>query len=193
MTINDVPISGLSAANDSPTALGSLTHFTATLTAGSNVTYAWDFGDGATGSGATPAHTYATAGTYTAIVTATNGAGRSTATTTAYVTSNPIANAGPDQTVRTGKPVTLDGSASHDPGNFLPLTYHWQQAGGPTVTLSNENNVTATFTAPIITQTLTLTFELIVTNTQSIASVPDRVTITVEPYRVLLPVLRKQS
>jgi gliding motility-associated-like protein len=39
-------------------------NFTAT-TAGTGNTYAWDFGDNATGTGATPAHTYTTAGSYT--------------------------------------------------------------------------------------------------------------------------------
>lgn len=36
-----------------------------------NSTFSWDFGDGATGSGRTPSHTYAAAGTYTVTVTAT--------------------------------------------------------------------------------------------------------------------------
>jgi chitodextrinase len=40
------------------------------------VSYAWDFGDGATGTGVNPTHTYAANGTYLAclVVTATNGA-----------------------------------------------------------------------------------------------------------------------
>jgi PKD repeat protein len=37
--------------------------------------YAWDFGDSTTGSGVQPAHTYATAGTYTVALTVTDGAG----------------------------------------------------------------------------------------------------------------------
>ena len=37
--------------------------------------YAWNFGDGATGSGAQPAHTYAAAGTYTVALTVTDAAG----------------------------------------------------------------------------------------------------------------------
>ncbi len=37
--------------------------------------YAWDFGDGATGSGATAQHTYAAAGSYEATLTVTDGAG----------------------------------------------------------------------------------------------------------------------
>ncbi|MEW5958146.1 MAG: PKD domain-containing protein, partial [Chloroflexota bacterium] len=42
------PITGLSAANDSPTELGQATTLTATLTAGTEVSYNWDFGDGIT-------------------------------------------------------------------------------------------------------------------------------------------------
>lgn len=38
-------------------------------------TYAWNFGDGNTGAGATPSHTYSAAGTYTAILTVTDDDG----------------------------------------------------------------------------------------------------------------------
>jgi hypothetical protein len=38
---------------------------------GNTITYAWTFGDGSTGTGATPSHTYAAVGSYTASVTAT--------------------------------------------------------------------------------------------------------------------------
>ena len=50
-------------------------------------TYAWNFGDGKTGSGSTPtiSHAYASPGTYTATVTATDSVGE-TATATATVT-----------------------------------------------------------------------------------------------------------
>ncbi|HOU14003.1 MAG TPA: PKD domain-containing protein [Anaerolineae bacterium] len=37
------------------------------------LTYAWDFGDGASGSGQTVTHTYAMSGTYSVVMTATNG------------------------------------------------------------------------------------------------------------------------
>jgi PKD repeat protein len=174
--------------------LGSPTTFTATTTSGVNVSYAWNFGDGSLGAGATLTHSYAATGIYTAIVTATNSGGSLTATTTVtvYSTAQPIANAGPDQTAHTGQVVTLNGSTSFDPGNFLPLTYHWQQTGGSTVTLTGANNVTATFVAPIITQTQALTFALTVTNTQSTISLPDWVVITVEPYRISLSIVIRQ-
>jgi PKD repeat protein len=187
--VTDTAISGLTVANSSPTRLTDATFFTATISAGSNVTYQWNFGDGQTGSGATTTHVYTVAGTYTATVTATNSVGTRTATTAVYIIASPIAQAGPDQTTRTGKLVTLDGSVSLDPGNFLPLTYQWLQTGGPAVTLTGANNVTATFTAPGITQTQVLTFALTVTNAQSIASLPDTVVITVEPYHIMLPLV----
>ena len=48
--------------------------------------YQWQFGDGAGASGKTVQHTYAHAGTYTARVTASTGAGTDTATTTVKIT-----------------------------------------------------------------------------------------------------------
>lgn len=42
---------------------------------GTIVLYAWTFGDGSTGSGVTPSHCYATAGTYTVILTVTDDDG----------------------------------------------------------------------------------------------------------------------
>jgi PKD repeat protein len=189
--VTDTAIAGLSAANSSPTRLTNATLFTATIGAGSNVSYQWDFGDGQTGGGVTTTHTYTAAGTYTAIVTALNSTGSLTATTTVYVTDLPIAEAGSDQTVRTGRIVLLDGSASSDPGNFLPLTYHWEQLGGTPVALSNPNNVTTTFTAPASALYEALLFGLTVTNTQGIASLPNSIIIVIEPYRIMLPLVLK--
>jgi PKD repeat protein len=91
VAIAEVPIAGLSAANDSPTAPGESTTLTATITAGSHVGYSWSFGDGEYGSGSTVAHIYPAVGTYPAIVTASNSLGRETATTTVTVTDVPIA------------------------------------------------------------------------------------------------------
>lgn len=77
-------IEGLSAVNDSPTELGQPTTLTATVNSGTEVSYAWAFGDGETGSGAVVTHTYPTAGRYTTVVTATDGL--SLLTTTSRVT-----------------------------------------------------------------------------------------------------------
>ncbi len=74
MTI-EASITGLTAAVNTPIALGSGAHFTASVTGGTNVVYTWDFGDGTSGSGAAPDHTYAHPGNFTARITATNAAG----------------------------------------------------------------------------------------------------------------------
>ena len=80
-----VPIAGLEAANDGPTPLGQATTLTATVSAGTDITYAWTLGDGHLGSGAVVTHTYPAAGTYTATVTASNSVSMITATTTVSI------------------------------------------------------------------------------------------------------------
>jgi len=68
--------------------------FTASITGGSPfVTYSWDFGDATTGSGQTVEHTYASPGTYTVVLTATNcdGVNTSVATHDVVVASGPLA------------------------------------------------------------------------------------------------------
>ncbi|MBA3470818.1 MAG: PKD domain-containing protein, partial [Herpetosiphonaceae bacterium] len=86
ITVIALGISGLIASNDGPTTLGGATAFSASVTDGPNVTYSWDFGDGSTGSGASPTHTYAAPGSYSATVTATNTFGSVTARSTVLVT-----------------------------------------------------------------------------------------------------------
>ncbi len=66
------PISGLSAANDSPTILGETTVLTASIISGTNVLFDWDLGDGITATGAVVSHIYPGVGTFAATVTATN-------------------------------------------------------------------------------------------------------------------------
>jgi PKD repeat protein len=58
---------------------------------GAIVSYEWDFGDGTTGSGATPTHSYATAGTYSVSLTVTDDEG----VTDTGTTSAAIAELGP--------------------------------------------------------------------------------------------------
>jgi PKD repeat protein len=54
-------------------------------TGGSTVSYIWDFGDGATGSGATPTHSYAQSRTYTVKLTVEDSAGMTAFTTQGVV------------------------------------------------------------------------------------------------------------
>ena len=78
-------IAGLVAANNGPKQVGTPISFTASITGGTQISYTWDFGDGAGGVGETSTHAYAEAGVYTATVVATNTTNALTATTTVVV------------------------------------------------------------------------------------------------------------
>lgn len=58
---------------------------------------------------------------------------------------HPVADAGPDQIVREGQLVTLNGTASFDLDGD-PLTYSWKQFSGPRQTLIGANTTRPTFT-----------------------------------------------
>ncbi len=86
VTITEEAIAGLSVQNTSPAALNEVITFTASITAGTNVTYRWDFGDGFSAVGQTVRHFYIQTGTYTAKVEASNSTNSLTATTRVTVT-----------------------------------------------------------------------------------------------------------
>jgi hypothetical protein len=90
----------------------------------------------------------------------------------------PIANAGPGQTVQAGTLVTLNGSASSDPSDQLPLTYAWSivsQPVGGTAALSNPAIVNPTFTANALGNYV---IQLVVTDAANLSSAPASVTIS---------------
>lgn len=90
VTVTDAPIEGLQGGNDSPTALGQATALTATVASGTNVDYAWAFGDGSSGEGEIVTHEYEDIGLFAAVVTASNSVSLMTATTSVTVTDVPI-------------------------------------------------------------------------------------------------------
>ena len=65
--------------------------------------------------------------------------------------------------------------------SFTPLTYHWTQISGPTVSLSDSTSATPSFTAPLVNSNTDITFQIVVTNSKDVQSNPSFVTITVEP------------
>ena len=67
---------GLSASNDGPTALGSVTTLSATITDGINVTYAWNFGDGRSSNLRNPTNVFGGVGTFTVSLTVTDDGGK---------------------------------------------------------------------------------------------------------------------
>ena len=107
---------------------------------GDVLTYSWDFGDGTSGSGVTPSHTYASSGSYTARVTVDDGRGRSDSATVPIDvgSSRPVVKieAPVDgSTYRDGEPVTIRGSATDiqdgDAPRLRVLVGHHAQAHRP--------------------------------------------------------------
>ena len=89
------------------------------------------------------------------------------------INSNPIANAGTDQTVNSGHIVSLDGSVSKDPDGDS-LTYLWKQTDGPSVKLNGADKSIATLATPTdITTDTDLIFELTVTDANGATDTED--------------------
>ena len=97
----------------------------------------------------------------------------------APVNRPPRANAGEDQAVAAGSRVTLDGSGSSDADGAI-AGYQWAQTAGPTVSLSNADQASASFVAPDADAAVTLTFRLTVTDDDG-ATASDAVSVTVQP------------
>ncbi|WP_165250234.1 PKD domain-containing protein [Paludisphaera soli] len=93
-------------------------------------TYNWRFGDGATGTGASPTHVYASPGTYTVSVTATSWDGVvSQAATSVLQVSGMSVSAGASGGVAEGSAWTFVGSAA---GGTAPYSYFWNFGDGAT-------------------------------------------------------------
>lgn len=93
---------------------------------GDNLTYDWDFGDGATATGEVVNHTYDTEGTYNATVTVTDEHGATDTDTIVVSVENtePTAAAGADDTIVVGSTYEFDGTNSSDP-NGDTIAFNW--------------------------------------------------------------------
>ncbi|WP_455207991.1 PKD domain-containing protein [Kaarinaea lacus] len=98
--------------------------------------------------------------------------------------SAPIANAGPDVSVNAGQSITLSGSGSDQDGAIA--SYSWSRVSGQVVTLNNTTNATLQFTAPAVTQQVTTTLRLTVTDNLG-ATGSDDVVITINPAASNIP------
>ena len=137
---------------------------------GANVTYAWNFGDGGSGTGAAPSHVYAALGDYTVNVTATDSIGGATVsgsvmvhvkTIPVTVSSGPTPSSNP---AGVGQNVTFTTSASGTPG--LTLSYAWSFGDGASGTGATVSNI---YTAPgTYTVSVTVTDGVGGTVTQSV-------------------------
>lgn len=93
-----------------------------------------------------------------------------------YTEQPPSADAGPDQSVRAGETVYLDGRASADPDGQI-TSYLWTQAEGTPVGLSNPNLPNPFFTAPASGGT-PLIFQLTVVDNEGLSDT-DYVTVII--------------
>ena len=144
-----VTISGLPVANaGGPYAAGLNQTVTfdaskSTAPSGQTLTYAWNFGDGSSGTGISPTHAYPTAGTYTATLTITSTSG---ATATATSTVN----------VSATTPTVVGIAPTSGPvGTLVTVTgTNFTQGGGtPVVLISGQSG--GTINAPVSTFTAT--------------------------------------
>lgn len=127
---------------------------------GSNVAvYEWDFGDGNTETGQNVDHTYAQAGTFqvTLFVSAEDGSCPAETTQTVTVNAQPVADAGPDQTVDYGLQTQLNGT-----GGGSGFNYHWDEPVAGLLNNLNIQNPQTTFNwtqelEPLYVFTLTVT------------------------------------
>lgn len=104
---------------------------------GTIAAYSWNFGDGNTGTGPTPAHTYAADGTYTVTLMVTDDTGDTgSATTTATIglgNQPPVAATNGPYHKKVGKAVKFNGSDSSDPDGTI-ISYDWDFGDGATGT-----------------------------------------------------------
>ncbi|MFB7277809.1 S8 family serine peptidase [Streptomyces hydrogenans] len=111
--------------------------FDAALTGGSGLSYAWDFGDGTTGTGVKPSHTYAAYGTYTVKLTVTDSSGRTGRNQTTFRLLAPNHNDKPTAKVSGFCTVngncSLSSEGSYDPDGTL-ASYAWNFGDGTTGT-----------------------------------------------------------
>jgi PKD repeat protein len=134
---------GKGAANVLPTAAFSSmsTNLIATFNGGGStdtdgtiVSYAWTFGDGTTGTGVTPTHTYATANTYTVGLTVTdNLGGTNTVSHPVTVTAPNVLPTAAFSSMSTNLTATFNGGGSTDTDGTI-VSYTWTFGDGTTGT-----------------------------------------------------------
>src|SRR2546425_2763203 len=157
---------------------------------GTIVGYAWDFGDGSTGSGATPTHSYSIAGTYAVKLNVTDNSGStqvSTQTVTIYDRPPVVTVALSSTTPAPGQAVIITISASDPDGTIATTTVNWGDGttdtiSGPPTTDSHAYSLANG--TPSTTYTITVTTH---DNSGSTASATPGITVIDSPTAITWP------
>lgn len=138
ITVDNPPSAAFTTTTTHPTATFpvSFNGSSSSESGGSIASYSWNFGDGSTGAGAAPSHTFAKPGTYNVVLTVTDQDGHtaSVAHTLSVAAKKGVPTAGFN--VNPAKPVALSranfsGSPSTDIGSTL-VSYAWNFGDGGT-------------------------------------------------------------
>ena len=120
---------------------------------GDPLTYAWDFGDGSTGTSVNSTHAYTAGGLYAVTLVVNDGKADSVPSTTTAdiieVNDPPVADAGSDQNVVVDKIVTFDGSKSYDIDGTI-TDYAWEfgdESTGTGMTTTHTYGTAGTYSA----------------------------------------------
>lgn len=114
---------------------------------GTVLTYSWTFGDGSTSTAANPSHTYQSAGSYSALLTVSDGTNQASSGTLHITGTNavianlpPVAVAGVNLTAgAVPLVVNFSSAGSYDPEGAT-LTYSWTFGDGSTSTAANPSH-----------------------------------------------------
>ncbi len=147
-TVVSVPQASFSA-NSTSGAAPKVVAFTDSTTGGATA-WNWDFGDGQTSTQQSPTHTYSTSGIFNVTLNATNAAGYSVESKTAYITiiSPPVANFAANVTSG-GRPLTVRFT---DESTGSPTSWSWNFGDGQTSTSQNPTHTyssSGTFTVSL--------------------------------------------
>ncbi len=134
----------------------SVTDLTASFTNSSynGITYSWDFGDGGSSTNPNPSHDYATDGTYTVVLTATNDCGTNTFTQNVVINTVPGAAFTANNT--NGCAVLEVAFTDVSIGN--PVSWDWAFPGGVPSSSNQQNPTVQYFSAGVYDVTLVVTF-----------------------------------
>jgi DNA/RNA endonuclease G (NUC1) len=113
---------------------------------GTIASYAWDFGDGSTGSGVSVSHTFTQDGAFTVRVTVTDNDGLTDSATFVIDVINvaPVVGTVPNATLNVGATYTASGSFTDPGADAWSATVHWGDGSAPEVVPLSVHNFSLT-------------------------------------------------